>query len=234
MQKKYKSILLFTKIHKDNDLFVKLLTDTNELITGIVYGGLSKKKRNIFQVGYFLNIDVSFIANRPPSISAELTNPLISSFINDKYKLSCLLSIMCILNLSIIEGQKINNIFNITDEFIKLIISKKKWIGGYCIFLFNLLEIIGYQIDYKKNKDFKYYDLDLLEFTNNKTYNSIIFPFNLLENNEIPKLYYNQIFNVFIIFETIFFKNHLTNFNQYLPNQYQLFKEIINDYLNIK
>ena len=55
MQKKFKGILLFVKIYKDNDLFIKFLSNTDELITGIVYGGLSKKKRNIYQIGFFLN-----------------------------------------------------------------------------------------------------------------------------------------------------------------------------------
>ena len=44
MQSKHKGILLFTKIYKENDLFIKLLSDKDYLITGIVYGGLSKKK----------------------------------------------------------------------------------------------------------------------------------------------------------------------------------------------
>ena len=53
MQKKYRGILLFKKIYKDNDLYVKFLSNTDEIISGIIYGGLSKKKRNIYQNGFF-------------------------------------------------------------------------------------------------------------------------------------------------------------------------------------
>ena len=48
MQKKFKAILLSTKIHKENDLYVKLLTNTDEIVTGIVYGGMSKKRKIYF------------------------------------------------------------------------------------------------------------------------------------------------------------------------------------------
>ena len=47
MQKKIRGIILFIKVYKENDLLIKLLSDSDEIITGIVYGGLSKKKRNI-------------------------------------------------------------------------------------------------------------------------------------------------------------------------------------------
>ena len=44
MQKKIKGILLFSKVHKENDLYIKFLSNDDELVSGIVYGGLSKKK----------------------------------------------------------------------------------------------------------------------------------------------------------------------------------------------
>ena len=46
MQRKFKGILLHTKASRENDLFIKLLTDSDEIISGIVYGGLSKKKKS--------------------------------------------------------------------------------------------------------------------------------------------------------------------------------------------
>ena len=232
MQKKYKAILIFTKIHKENDLFVKLLSSTDEIITGIVYGGLSKKKINLLQKGFYLNINVNYIINKPPSISVELTSPLISNIINDKFKLSCLLSTVSLINLSIVEGQKINNIYNLSKNFIETMVEKKKWINHYFIFLFNLLKTIGYQIDYKKNKEYKYLDLINLEFTNIKNNTTIKFPHLILKENDNSYVNYQTVLNVLKIFETIFFTNHLSYNNQYLPNQYLLFKKIILDYLN--
>ena len=233
MQSKHKGILLFTKIYKENDLFIKFLSDTDEIISGIVYGGLSRKKKNIYQIGYYLNFEASFLNNRPTSINAELSQPFIANIINDKYKINCLACITSLINLSIIEGQKVNDIYKISDEFLMLMYSNNKWFVNFCIYLLQLLKVIGYEIDYLNNNKYKYFDLDNLKFINNKSLNSINFPYKLLnkDNNIIEISSVNQFFK---IFETVFLKNHLSNFNLYLPNQYHLFKKLIIERIVLK
>ena len=54
MIKKNKGIIIFKKKIKENDLFVKVLSSNDELLTGIVYGGNSSKKKSTYQNGYFL------------------------------------------------------------------------------------------------------------------------------------------------------------------------------------
>ena len=226
MQKKYKGILLYTKIYKENDLLIKFLSNTDEIISGIVYGGLSKKKKNIFQIGFFLNLNVSKTLNRPASISAELSEPFISSVIEDKYKLNCLLSVISLVNLSIIEGQTVKNIFNITEDFLKKMIIKKNWISLYCIYLFNLLKIIGYAIDAKDDGIYKHFNLEKSEFSFTRSKDTIIFPYDLL-NNKLSSNSYESISNFFKIFENIFSRNHLSDLNLQLPNHYHYFKKLI-------
>ena len=225
MLKKYKGILLFKKIHKDNDLFIKFLSETDELINGIVYGGVSNKKRNIFQIGFYLNIEVKYINNKPASISGELSEPFISSILNNKYKINCLMSITSLINISIIEGQKVKDIFKISNDFLSKMIVKKKWLREYIIFLFNLLKIIGYEIDFLNNKN-KYFDLIDLQFKDYNSNNSIIFPHNFFVNNQ-TKIDIVIVYQLFEIFEKVYIQNHLSNFNLNLPNQYHLFKKLI-------
>ena len=234
MQKKSRGILLFTKNYKENDLYVKIFCESNEIISGIVYGGLSKKKRNIYQIGSFININIIMKFNRPPSISGELSYPYMSLIMNDKYKLYCLLSTVSIINLSIIEGQKINNLFTLLETFIINMLEKKKWINSYFLFLFNLLKIIGYEIDYNKNQTYKFFNLDTLEFTNNPSKSSILFPHNLLDLNSKSLYNINSIINIFKIFELVITRHHLSNLNLQLPNQFHLFKKLIIDYLKNK
>ena len=52
-EKKELGILLLHKISSDNNLFLKFLTEKDEIITGLSFGGASKKKKNIYQLGYF-------------------------------------------------------------------------------------------------------------------------------------------------------------------------------------
>tara|TARA_B100001057_G_scaffold500252_1_gene614303 strand:+ start:2231 stop:2935 length:705 start_codon:yes stop_codon:yes gene_type:complete len=231
MQKKYKGILLFSKVFKENDLFIKFLSSSDELISGIIYGGLSKKKRNIIQVGFNLIFDVSTKPNMPPSIKAELTEPYIALIIDDKYKLNCLMSVTSLINLSIIEGQTVKDIYKISEYFLKIMYNQKKWLKEYFVFLFKLLKIIGYEIDLYNNNKKKYFNLETLEFTNSYYQSTIEFPHHLFDNN-ITKIDVHSINEIFKIFEFVFIKYHLSNFNLSLPNQYQLFKKLILNRLN--
>ena len=226
MQRKYKGILLFTKAYKENDLFIKFLSSTDEIITGIIYGGLSRKKRNIIQIGFNLLFEVSSKSNMPPSIKVELIEPYISVIINDKYKLNCLMSVTSLINLSIIEGQKVKDIYKTSANFLKIMFDNKKWIKEYFIFLFKLLKIIGYEIDLYGNNNKKYFNLETLDFSNTFAQSSILFPHHLLDNN-LSKIDVYSVNQILKIFEFVFEKHHLSNFNLSLPNQYQLFKKLI-------
>ena len=50
IEKKNKGILLFNKISSDNNLFLKFLTEKDEILTGISFGGSTSKKKpeNLF------------------------------------------------------------------------------------------------------------------------------------------------------------------------------------------
>ncbi len=232
MQKKLKGILLLTKVYKDNDLFIKFLSETDELITGFVYGGMSKTKKNIYQVGFFLDFNIHSKPNRPLSISADLSKPYMSAISNDKYKISCLISIISLINISIIEGQKINNIYSLSKNFINLMIKNKNWIILFLIYLLNILKVIGYEIDYKNNIDKKYYDLQNQDFTNTRSVSTLLFPHELFYDHNKLKISSIAITNMFNIFESVFIKNHLQELNLHLPNQYQLFKKLILGHFN--
>ena len=231
MQIKTYGILLFSKVIKENDLFIKVLSNEDKLLTGIVYGGNSSKKKNIYQIGYFLNLRiVKKNSNIPNSIDADISKPLIGSIIEDKYKLYCLLSITSLINLSIVEGQNLNGIFKTTEDFLNILVKKNNWIRSFCLWLFDLLRIIGYDIDYKINNEKKYFDTNLLEFTDNKGIESYDFPHKFLEGNE--KISISNIKVVFLIFEYIFKNNHLIHYNNKLPQNYMNFKKIILNYLS--
>ena len=222
-------ILLYKKKIKDNDLYVKFLSSDDNIVTGIVYGGNSRKK-NIYQIGYYLNLDLyKKNINNPYAIKAELRHPLVGVVLDDKYKLQCILSIISIINLSIIEGQIVKDLYNITDQFIDKLLAKRKWISYYCKWLFDLLKVIGYEIDYNSNLNKKYFDIDLIQFTNVKKNNSYLFPHEFLTNK--TKIQYNYMEIIFIIFENIFINNHLNNFNKKLPYNYLIFKNLIIRYL---
>ncbi len=230
---KTRGILLFTKLSSENNLFLKFLTENDEIITGISFGGSTKKKKNIYQVGYFLNLNIKLkSSNFPKNISGELSKPFFYNIFIDKYKLHALLSIIALLNLSIIEGQKIKGIFNSTENIINLISKRENWLVDYFLYLLSLLKLIGYEIDYINKKSLNYLNLDTLQFDHNNSNKSIVFPHNLL--NKSIKINFQNVNAFFKIFEIILQNHHLNNMNLNIPTSYLKFKKIVLEFLSKK
>jgi recombinational DNA repair protein (RecF pathway) len=231
IEHKERGILLFSKISSENNLYLKILTQKDEIISGLSFGGSTKKKKNIFQIGYFLNIIIkNKNKNFPNTISAELSKPYYHNIFNDKYKLHSLLALVSLLNISIIEGQKVLGLFNLSENIIKILLNEKKWIINYFIFLLNLLKIIGYDIDYKKNTSKDYLNLDSLQFSNLSISKSIKFPHLLLNSKNDINL--ENASSFFRVFEIILQNHHLNNMNLNIPINYFIFKKIILNFLS--
>ena len=226
MKNKLNGIIFFTKKIKDNDLYIRLLSSNDEIISGVVYGGNSSKKKLIYQKGYFINyIAEKKYPNSPLIFTGEITHPFIGAIFDNKYKLNALLSILGLINLSIVEGQHIKGIYIDVLNLIENIIFQNHWLVFYCEWLFILLQKIGYQIDYKKNHTKKYYDISMQNFSNLLNKNCIVFPHKLFYQNK--DINYNSISSIFLIFENIFLKNHLDNFNYKMPISFTNFKDTI-------
>jgi len=230
---KERGILLFSKLSSENNLYVKILTDKDEIITGLSFGGSSKKNKNIYQVGYFLNIIIkNKNKNFPNSISGELSKPYYHNIFNDKYKLHGLLAIISLLNISIIEGQKVKGLFDSSEKIIEILLNAEKWIIDYFLYLLNLLKLIGYDIDFHKNSLNNYFNLETLQFEDYSTSRTIKFPHQLLNKEQrINKQNANSFFK---IFEIILQNHHLNNMNLNIPTNYLKFKKLILDFLSKK
>jgi len=223
MINKNEGIIVFSKKIKDYDLYIRILSNKDELISGIVYGGNSSKKKLIYQVGYFIeyrtlqkNINIS------PTFNAEITKPFIGSIISDQFKSYSLLSIISLLNISIIEGQRLDGLYKSVKDIVVNISFNKHWITFFCNWLFTFLQIIGYEIEYRNKKSFKFFNLVTKEFENSLMTNSIIFPHEMLEHT--GKVNYTNMNSVFIIFESVYTKNHLDNTNYKMPINFINFK----------
>ena len=226
MKNKLKGIIFYSKKIKDNDLYIKVLSSKDEINSGMVYGGNSSKKKLIYQNGYFIDyLMIKKNENTPPYFDAEISKPYLGCIIYDKYKLNALLSIISLINISILEGQNIRGFYNGIENLILNIINRKNWIVFYCEWLFNLLQLIGYQIDYKRNTEKKFFDIVNQDFLYESNFNTIEFPYNLFSTNQ--KITFSNINSIFIIFESIFSKNHLDNMNYTMPTNFLNFKKII-------
>ena len=233
MKNKLKGMIFYSKIVKDNDLYIKVISTDDKVLSGMVYGGNCSKKKLIYQNGYFIDFSLSQKnQNAPPIFLAEISKPYIGVIFEDKYKLNALLSILNLINLSILEGQYIKGFFNNIEQIIYRIINENNWIIFYCEWLFKLLTLIGYQIDYQKNIKNIYFNLSTQKFEKVFGNSSIEFPHNLFSLDK--DVTFKNINAVFQIFESIFLKNHLDNIRYTMPISYLNFKIIILDRLKLK
>ena len=230
MIEKDEGIIIFSKKIKDNDLFIKILSSNDKIISGIVYGGNSSKKKMIYQTGYFIEFTV-FQKNKniAPTFKAEIKKPFINNIIKDKYKSYSLLCIISLVNLSIIEGQRIQGFYKSITDIVNIIDLQKNWISFFCEWLFKLLKMIGYQIDYNNKNDYKYFNLITQDFENTINENSINFPHQMLKH--FKKVSFNDLNAIFIMFESIYIKNHLNNMNFSMPIHFINFKKVVLRYL---
>ena len=83
-------------------------------------------------------------------------------------------SFAALLNLSIIEGQKIRGLFESTNNIINIISAQENWLVDYFLYLLNLLKLIGYEIDFVNKESFIYLNLNTLQFVKNNSNKSII------------------------------------------------------------
>ena len=224
MINKNEGIIVISKKIRDNDLYIRVLSSNDELISGIVYGGNSSKKKLIYHAGYFIEYSIlQKNKNIPPTFNAEITKPFIGPIINDQFKSYSLLGIISLINISIIEGEKLNGLYKSIKEIVGIISLKKNWITYFCNWLFTLLQIIGYQIEYKNKKTYKFFNLNTQEFENSIMNNSIIFPHEILGHTS--RINFNDVSAVFQIFESIYSKNHLDNMNYKMPIDFINFKK---------
>jgi len=227
MQNKNLGLILYTKCIKDNDLYIKILSNDDKILSGLVYGGNSSKKKLIYQPGYIIEFNkLQKNVNSVSSVNGELSRPYIGNIYKDKFKSFSLLAIISILNICLYDGVKTNGIFISVKELINHINTNNQWLSNFCYWLLYLLKLLGYEIEYKNKKNLKYFNLRSLKFENiNISTSSILFPHELLKNNETVK--YESVNSVFTIFETVFKQYHLNNNNDKMPLNYLNFKKII-------
>ena len=115
--------------YSENSLIVELFTKNHGKVSGIVYGGSSKKIKNYLQIGnkLFANYN-SKNENRIGYFKFEIIEASSPFFFDNKEKLNCLISAMQLIRILNAESQKNLKIYDLIDNFFKLLKSEKDFI----------------------------------------------------------------------------------------------------------
>jgi DNA repair protein RecO (recombination protein O) len=151
---------LLSKIKfRENANIINVFTNTHGKVSGIVYGGNSRKIRNFLQISNKIFVFyTSKSENRIGYFKTELVEAISPKYFNNKKKTTSLLSLSSILNLLLPESQPYKNLFISVERFLNDL-NNENWAINYVYWELNLLKELGF-------------DPYLEQFTKNIDYNS--------------------------------------------------------------
>ena len=132
--------------YNENSLIAELFTKEHGKISGIIFGGTSKKIKNYLQIGNRLNINYnSKNDNRIGYFKVEILNAYTPFYFDHKQKLSCITSATNLIKILTAESQSNIKIYKIIENFF-LILEEQDWIKKYIFWELDLLRLLGYDL----------------------------------------------------------------------------------------
>ena len=135
--------------YSENSLIAEVFTKNHGKVSGIIFGGTSKKIKNYLQIGN--KIYVNYNTKSPTRIGyfkIEILKALTPLYFDENQKLSCISSAMNLIKLLTAEAQSNKEIFTIIDRFFKILASDN-WIQEYIFWELELLKLLGYDLELK-------------------------------------------------------------------------------------
>ena len=145
--------LLSKRKFRENANIVNVFTNSFGKVSGIVYGGNSRKIRNYLQISN--KIFVFYSSKNQNNIGyfkTELVEAISPKYFNDKKKTSALLSLTSILNLLLPDSQSYKNIYLSLENLIKNF-SQERWDYFYINWELNLIKELGFDTNLKQFKE---------------------------------------------------------------------------------
>jgi DNA repair protein RecO (recombination protein O) len=136
--------LLSKRKFRENANIINIFTRKKGKVSGIVYGGNSRKIRNYLQISNKLFVSYSSKSeNQIGYFKTELIKPITPLYFSDKERTSALISTCSLLNILLPEGQPNKKIYISFENFINSL-NVDYWIIFYVFFELNLIKDLGY------------------------------------------------------------------------------------------
>ena len=147
--------LLSKNRYNENSLIVEVYTNNHGKVSGIIFGGTSKKIKNYLQIGNNLHLNYnSKSENRIGYFKIEILEALSPYYFDNQKKLSCISSAMHLVKLLTAESQKNQFIYELIKDFY-ILLRNENWIKDYIFWELKLFKILGYDLEFDKLVDKK-------------------------------------------------------------------------------
>ena len=133
--------------YNENSLIAELFTKDRGKISGIIFGGTSKKIKNYLQIGNKLHINYSSKnVNRIGYFKVEILDVYSPLYFDHKQKLSCITSATNLIKILTAESQANIKVYKIIENLF-LILKKQDWLKNYIFWELDLLKLLGYDLE---------------------------------------------------------------------------------------
>ena len=145
--------LLSKNRYNENSLICEIFTKEHGKVSGIIFGGTSKKINNYLQIGNKLHINFnSKTVNRIGYLKIEIDQALSPFYFDNKKKLACITSAMHLTKILTAESQINKLIFSLLENFYVLL-KKDNWIKDYIFWELELFKVIGFDLEFENLVD---------------------------------------------------------------------------------
>ena len=139
--------LLSKSKYSENSIIAELYTLNKGKVTGIVFGGTSKKIKNYLQIGKRLHVNYnSKNDNRMGYFKIEILNAYSPFYFDHKQKLSCITSAMNLIKILTAEAQANKKVFTLINNLFDLL-NDNNWLKRYIFWELELLKLLGYDLE---------------------------------------------------------------------------------------
>ena len=139
--------LLSKNRYNENSIIAEIFTENHGKISGIIFGGTSKKIKSYLQIGnkIYVNYNTKSLT-RIGYFKIEILKALTPLYFDHYQKLSCINSALHLIKLLTAEAQTNKKIFILINDFFK-ILNSDNWIKEYIFWELELLKLLGYDLE---------------------------------------------------------------------------------------
>ena len=132
--------------YNENSIIAEVFTENHGKISGIIFGGTSKKIKNYLQIGnnLFVNYN-SKSEGRIGYFKIEIQQALSPYYFDDQKKLSCISSAMHLIKLLTAESQQNQIIYSLINDFY-IFLKNDDWIKNYVYWELELFKTLGFDL----------------------------------------------------------------------------------------
>ena len=139
--------LLSKNRYNENSLIAEFYTKDRGKISGIIFGGTSKKIKNYLQIGNKLHINYNSKGqNRIGYFKIEIVNAYSPLYFDQRQKLSCIISAMNLIKILTAESQSNIKVYKLIDNLF-YILKDSNWLKKYIFWELELLKLLGYDLE---------------------------------------------------------------------------------------